>query len=240
MLRTRDELNFRNKRSNPRKDNPCYNINGSNKNKPLSDNQYLEYMIPHHQVAINVSKKILRHTNDPNIMYLARNARFKFSDEILLMENLLKSGIPTAVSNVDGNVEVMRNELTQFYPDQVRAKNYKCSFYNFSPNAARDQTSKGRVPGGTALRGQIIDRDNNRVMTDCEYLKFMINHFNLEIEMCSKIIRQSKNTGLVSFAYEIIKNRKYEIWRMRGYTGCNQDQCSELMRYGDKFNAVRR
>lgn len=244
MLRTKDKLNYDNRKGDPQKTNPCYLINSS-PNKPLSDRAYLESMIPHHQVAINVSKKIMRHTVDPNILYFARHFAYTYENEILLMEGLLLSGIPSSASQDAYKVQVLRTEFAEFNPETTKADSYQCNFYNFSPNAAVDSTSNiggagnniNNAKGGRPLVGTILHKNNDRVMSECEYINFMINHLNIELVMSNKIVRQSRNTGLVSFAYDNIRNRKYDIWRLNNHSYSNsQSQCSDLMKYGDKLN----
>ena len=44
--------------------NPCTDI--------LSDNEYLEHMIPHHQVAIDMSKLLMPISKNPDILALCR------------------------------------------------------------------------------------------------------------------------------------------------------------------------
>ena len=44
--------------------NPCSDF--------LTDTEYLEHMIPHHQVAIDMSKRLLMHTNNTYLMDFCR------------------------------------------------------------------------------------------------------------------------------------------------------------------------
>ena len=60
---------------------PCFGI--------LSDKEYLEHMIPHHQVAVDMSKRLLEHTrNDFMITFAYRIIRSQ-QEEISYMNNLL-------------------------------------------------------------------------------------------------------------------------------------------------------
>ena len=51
----------------------------------LSDMEYLKHMIPHHQVAIDMSKMLITH--NPAILHLCRNIIRKQGYEIWEMEN---------------------------------------------------------------------------------------------------------------------------------------------------------
>ena len=41
----------------------------------LSDREYLEHMIPHHQVAIDMSYLLIPNTKNPTMKHLCRNIR---------------------------------------------------------------------------------------------------------------------------------------------------------------------
>ena len=63
--------------------NPCTDM--------LTDIQYLEHMIPHHQVAIDMSKRLLLHTNHSYLMEFCRKLIIDQEGEIFYMNNLLQS-----------------------------------------------------------------------------------------------------------------------------------------------------
>ena len=55
----------------------------------LTDIEYLEHMIPHHQVAIDMSKRLLLHTNHSYLSEFCRKLIIEQQGEIYLMNNLL-------------------------------------------------------------------------------------------------------------------------------------------------------
>jgi hypothetical protein len=59
---------------------------------------------------------------------------------------------------------------------------------------------------------------------------YIIYHHDVAVEMSNRITKHSKNPLLVEFAYEIIKNQRYEIWLMKNYLTRSQQQCSEVFR----------
>ncbi len=196
MLQTRGILTYDNKAMG----NPC--------GRYITDLEFLKHMIPHHQVAVERSKEVLKYTTDANIAFLARNIMFKQSDEILFMENLLLSSIPNLSSKDKRKVEIIPNQFTVWYPKKSRADDYQCGLHHFSTKVHEHH----RKPG--------------EILTDEAYLKHMIHHHDVAIEMANRVIRYSKNPGVVSFAYEIIKGQRYEIWLMKSYLKCSQQQCS--------------
>ena len=68
---------------NPPGSNPCTD--------KLTDLEYLEHMIPHHQVAIDMSKRLLLHTNHSYLMEFCRKLIIDQQGEIYTMNNLLKN-----------------------------------------------------------------------------------------------------------------------------------------------------
>ena len=52
---------------------------------------YLVHMIPHHQVAIDMSKRLLLHTNHSYLMEFCINLIIEQQGEIFLMNNILKN-----------------------------------------------------------------------------------------------------------------------------------------------------
>lgn len=61
------------------------------KHMKINDKSYLEHMIPHHQVAIDMSKRLLLHTNHSYLLYFCRKLILDQQAEIYLMNHLLKN-----------------------------------------------------------------------------------------------------------------------------------------------------
>lgn len=179
MLQTIGILDYKNENMG----NPC--------GKYITDEEFLKHMIPHHQVAIDMSHKVSQTSLDPIIIYLARNIIYGQTDEILLMENMLLSGIPMMASNDKSTYIEIPNQFTIWYPKMSRADNSDCKMHHF-------QTMN----------------DNNK-LSDEQYLRHMIQHHDVAVEMAERMTKHSKNPMIVSFAYDIIKNQRYEIWLMK-------------------------
>ena len=77
------EENYENKnnKNNKSKVNPCTDF--------LSDKDYLIHMIPHHQVAIEMSERLLMYTNNSYLMDFCRKLILDQQGEIYLMNNML-------------------------------------------------------------------------------------------------------------------------------------------------------
>lgn len=61
------------------------------KNMKLDDNMYIEHMIPHHQVAVDMSKVLINNTNNDFMIYLAYRIIRSQQEEILILNNYLTS-----------------------------------------------------------------------------------------------------------------------------------------------------
>jgi hypothetical protein len=58
---------------------------------PISDNEFLEHMIPHHQMAIDMGKQVSKYSDNPTILNMARNIVWTQEYEIWIMKLLLQS-----------------------------------------------------------------------------------------------------------------------------------------------------
>ena len=57
----------------------------------VTDNSYIEHMIPHHQVAIDMSKILLKNTNNDMMIWLAYKIIKDQQQEVIILDNLKKS-----------------------------------------------------------------------------------------------------------------------------------------------------
>ncbi len=55
----------------------------------LDEKMYLQHMIPHHQVAVDMSKKLLKHTTNDFMIYLAYRIIRSQQEEIIMLNDLL-------------------------------------------------------------------------------------------------------------------------------------------------------
>ena len=59
------------------------------KHMKLTEKSYIEHMIPHHQVAVDMSKILLRNTNNDFMIYLAYRIIKSQNEEIIILHQLL-------------------------------------------------------------------------------------------------------------------------------------------------------
>jgi len=80
----------------------------------LSDLEYLEHMIPHHQVAIDMSNSLINSGKlmNPVIATLCRNIIFTQGYEVWEM-NILKKRFPNSTSSDDKPTIDVYNDITK-------------------------------------------------------------------------------------------------------------------------------
>jgi uncharacterized protein (DUF305 family) len=161
--------------------------------KYLSDADFLKHMIPHHQVAIDMSKVLIQYTNDPNLALIARRIIVGQQDQILEMEQILGSSIPNITHTQTVNREFRKGWIEHDYPKLSKDENTKCHDHFFKMN-----------------KNQLENMN-----CDTKYIKHMIPHHQVAVNMSEQLLKHSNNMLMTSFAYGIIINQKYEIWSLK-------------------------
>jgi uncharacterized protein (DUF305 family) len=182
-----------NKKSNPCTDN-------------LTDEEYLTHMIPHHQVAIDMSIELQKNTKKPNMIYLSREIIRKQGYEIWEME-MIKKNIQTNYVPLNSNNNIYpSNELnhtnslnyTLFTNNNSNVKNInnECNPLFFDPEAHKKHMK-------------------NMIITDKRYLQHMIPHHQVAINMSKRLLLYTNNSYLRDFCYQLIINQQAEIFYMK-------------------------
>jgi uncharacterized protein (DUF305 family) len=126
----------------------------------LTDSEYIDHMIPHHQVAIDVSKQIMPYTKLIPIIAICRNIIRSQEYEIWEMKNM-KIG---------------------------------------NDNLNNDNKSH--------------NMDYNNIITEIDFLKHMIPHHQVAIDMSIKLLLYTINPYMISLAKNVIIQQRFEIIRM--------------------------
>ena len=175
--------------------NPC--------NDYLDDNEYLKHMIPHHQVAIDMSKKLIKVTTNPIMIELCREIIWQQQYEIQMMTSVMNK-LPNKFKYLQTNNLENKNftknysnstKLHFYYPKLSKASNYYCDPKFFNPD------------------------DHNKHMegmklTDKSYLEHMIPHHQVAIDMSNRLLHYTTNIHMIDLATTIIREQQLEILRM--------------------------
>lgn len=171
--------------------NPCADY--------LSDKAFLEHMIPHHQMAIDMSHVLMKTTKTPHIKIMARNIAYVQAYEVWEMKMQLQNGLANIGQDLSKDFRRWNPEMKMhfYYPRTSADESATCDPHFFMPMSEKDK--------------------REMVITDEEYMKHMIPHHQIAVNMCKRLVRHSKNPYMIELANNIVRGQQYEIWQMRAY-----------------------
>ena len=108
------------------------------KNKdPCSDNltdyEYLVHMIPHHQVAVDISILLQKKTKNPIMQHILRILIWTQNYEIDLMKNMLNKYPNKITSNIKMNRRYISTIADFTKPNELNISNTYCDPHFFNP-----------------------------------------------------------------------------------------------------------
>ena len=168
------------------KSNPCID--------KLTDLEYLEHMIPHHQVAIDMSVLLQKHTSSDIMLNLCREIIRIQSYEIFEMSKM-KAYKDTLFTDDKWIKEKINTKLDTYNPILSKAKEGECNPLFFKPND-HSQHMKGMK------------------LTDRSYLEHMIPHHQVAIDMSRRLLLYTNNSYLLEFCRKLILSQQSEILYM--------------------------
>jgi len=185
--------------------------NGSNPcTDSLTDIEYLEHMIPHHQVAIDMSNMLIPHTNNAELLHLCRNIIRKQAYEIWEM-NFMKEGLAeTVFDNDPWTVDKGVTKLDVFEPVMSKSKDGSCNPLFFKPN---DHSAH--------MKGMKI--------TNKSYLEHMIPHHQVAIDMSKRLLLHTNNSYLLDFCRKLIIDQQGEIFYMNSLLRNTYNNKSDIL-----------
>ena len=184
------------------KTNPCTD--------KLSDIDYLDHMIPHHQVAIDMSNLLIPHTKNPTILHLCRDIIRKQSYEIWEMGMMKHKLSQTVFSNESWEPENIQTYMEIFAPKLSKSKDGGCDPLFFKPN---DHMAH--------MEGMEIN--------DKSYIDHMIPHHQVAVDMSKRLLMHTNHSYLVDFCRKLILDQQYEIYIMNNLLKNTYNHQSELL-----------
>ena len=166
--------------------NPCTDY--------LSDIDFLEHMIPHHQVAIDMSKMLQPISKSPIMHELFRKIIWQQNYEIEVMNEMIGK-LPQPISTNKIRNNYINSKLSFYYPDKIKAQNGDCDPLFFKPN-------------------DHMKHMEHMKLSDKSYLEHMIPHHQVAIDMSKRLLKHTKNDFMISLCYDIIREQEYEILKM--------------------------
>jgi uncharacterized protein (DUF305 family) len=182
--------------------NPCTDT--------LTDLEYLEHMIPHHQVAIDMSNLLIPTINNPQILHLCRDIIRKQEYEIWEMKMMLKRLSQTIFSNDTFTYSEYPTKLDIFEPIMSRSKDGPCNPLFFKP----DDHSK--------------HMEHMKITVD-SYLEHMIPHHQVAIDMSKRLLLHTNHSYLIDFCNKLIFEQQNEILLMNNLLQNKYNHSSDLI-----------
>ena len=168
------------------KPNPCID--------KLTDIEYLEHMIPHHQVAIDMSNLLIPYSNNDLILHICRDIIRKQDYEIWEM-NIIKKGLPETIYFKDNNKKYTNTKLEFYNPILSKSKEGDCDPLFFKPNDHSKHMKHMKI-------------------NDRSYLEHMIPHHQVAIDMSKRLLLHTNNSYLIDFCNKLIIDQQGEIFLM--------------------------
>ena len=188
----------------------------------LSDIEYLKHMIPHHQVAIDISILLQKKTKWDIMHEILRKLIWTQSYEIEMMNRIIQN-FPTLETNINNScyyskIKKLENNYNKYVPlqnDFIRpnklelTKTY-CDPHFFDP--------KGHM-----------EHMKHMNLNDETYIEHMIPHHQVAIDMSKKLLKNTKNSFMIELAYRIIRSQQSEILLLKDLQKNNYKYKSNLI-----------
>ena len=172
---------------------PCYEYFSSEPcSDSLSDIEYLEHMIPHHQVAIDISYLLQKKSYFPNFQHVLRKLIWTQKYEIKMMEEIINKYFYKVSSkkNMHKNYISTVSDFTQ--PNKLGLTDTYCDPHFFNPEEHMKH-----------LKHMKLDEKM--------YIEHMIPHHQVAVDMSKKLLKNTTNDFMIYLAYRIIRSQQEEI-----------------------------
>ena len=177
--------------------NSTKTIETSNKNicrGYLTDKEYLDHMIPHHQVAIDISLRLQKETKNPKMQEILRELLWTQNYEIDIMK-FFKNNLPNndmSNHNIPMNraYRITQGDLTK--PNLIGLTNTYCDPNFFEPE-------------------KHMQHMEHMKLTDKMYIKHMIPHHLVAVDMSKVLLQNTNNDFMIYLVNRIIRSQQHEI-----------------------------
>ena len=166
--------------------NPCTDY--------LTDDQFLEHMIPHHQVAVDMSDLLSPITKNPIMKHMCRKISWQQKYEISMMNSVLGK-LPVILDKNSMNLNYEKSKLRYYLPVESAARNGECDPLFFKPD-------------------DHMKHMEHMDVTDKTYLEHMIPHHQVAVDMCHRLLLHTQSTHMMALCYDIIREQQNEILQM--------------------------
>ena len=160
----------------------------------LTDKEYLEHMIPHHQVAVDISILLQNKTKNPEMQEILRKIIWVQNYEIQLMRDMMKNlpenDMSTTEIEMNRNYTITVGDLSK--PNEVGLTKTYCDPHFFDPE-------------------KHMEHMKHMKLDDEMYIKHMIPHHQVAVDMSKVLLKNTKNDFMIFLANRIIRSQQEEI-----------------------------
>ena len=150
-------------------------------------------MIPHHQVAVDISVMLQKKTKSPVMQEILRKLIWTQNYEIKLMNIMLKN-LPE--NDMSSNEEMSRNYIPTIAdftkPNELKLTKTYCDPHFFDPEAHMKHL-------------------HHMELNDKMYIMHMIPHHQVAVDMSKVLLKNTSNDFMIYLAYRIIRSQQNEI-----------------------------
>lgn len=158
----------------------------------ITDEEYLKHMIPHHQVAIDMSILLQKKTRNPTMHHIIRKLMWIQNYEINLMKYFLNF-LPNKSSHTTKMNRYYISTVSDYIkPNHLNISKVYCDPLFFDPE------------------GHMKHMEHMEI-TDRMYIEHMIPHHQVAVDMSKKLLKNTKNDFMIHLAYRIIRSQQEEI-----------------------------
>jgi uncharacterized protein (DUF305 family) len=163
----------------------------------LSDEDFLKHMIPHHQMAIDISIQHIENTKSDIIMKILRELIWTQKYEVIMMLAVLKHKTVN-MSVIDNNQPFIATISSDMYPNVLGLTDAYCdpAFFSYKKNQHNQHNQH---------------TEEHKIITDKQYILHMIPHHQVAIDMCKILLKNTKSDFLIYLAYRMIRAQEAEI-----------------------------
>ena len=160
----------------------------------LTDIDYLKHMIPHHQVAVDISYMLQKISQSITMQNILRKIIWVQQYEISLMKTAMDSLQFMSVSNPNAHMNTTYKSTIgdHIEPNQLGLTNTYCDPHFFDPKKHMQHLKHMKI-------------------NDEMYIKHMIPHHQVAVDMSKKLLKNTKNDFMIQLAYRIIQSQQAEI-----------------------------
>tara|TARA_B100001094_G_C18005261_1_gene707305 strand:+ start:168 stop:809 length:642 start_codon:yes stop_codon:yes gene_type:complete len=194
---------------NKKKENKEYFKSNSICTDNLTDKEYLLHMIPHHQVAIDISKELQKKSKNSNMQFILKKLIWTQNYEIEIMNRILKQ-VGSNVSDITNNTHYQYTKFDFISPNKLGLTNTYCDPLFFDSKKHSKHLEH-------------MDVDDNM------YIDHMIPHHQVAVDMSKILLKNTKSDFMIYLAYRIIRSQQEEIILLNDLKNNIYNNNSELL-----------